>query len=451
MMCVNWRQALKALGCWGVAALAGVSQTLQAAPEIQSWQTNNGARVFFVAAPELPMVDVRVVFDAGSARDGGRSGLATLTNALLDDGTATLDADAIAERFEDVGAEVSTSALRDMAVVSLRSLTDPALLDPALQTFAQIIAAPAFPDSAFERERSRMLVALQVEQQSPGKLAEKAFYQAVYGEHPYATPPSGTPETVAALQRADLVAFHKRFYVARNAVVAIVGALSRTQAEALAQTVTGALPAGAEPPPRPQVPELSEASTINVSHPSTQTHIRVGQPGMRRGDPDYFALYVGNHILGGSGLVSRLNEEIREKRGLSYSVYSYFLPMLRRGPFVMGLQTRNDQAAQALDLLRTELRRFVESGPSADELQAAKQNITGGFPLRIDSNAKITEYLAMIGFYRLPLDYLDTFASRINAVTREDVQRAFQRVHPERLITVVVGGGPPNARAAVAP
>jgi zinc protease len=166
----------------------------------------------------------------------------------------------------------------------------------------------------------------------------------------------------------------------------------------------------------------------------------MGQPGVRRGDPDYFALYVGNQILGGGGLVSRISEEVREKRGLSYSAYSYFLPMRADGPFVLGLQTRNDSADEALKVLRQTLVDFRNDGPTGKELEAAKRNITGGFPLKIDSNSDILGYIAMIGFYKLPLDYLDTFNGKIEAVTAKQIRDAFQRrVDPDRMVTVTVG------------
>ncbi len=162
---------------------------------------------------------------------------------------------------------------------------------------------------------------------------------------------------------------------------------------------------------------------------------------MRRGDPDYFALYVGNHILGGSGLVSRLSEEMREKRGLSYSVYSYFLPMEQAGPYQMALQTRNDQADEALAVMRETLDQYLKEGPTGDELEAAKKNITGGFALRIDSNSKILDYLVVIGFYDLPLDYLKAFNDRIMAVTREQIIDAYRRrVLPDAMSTIIVGG-----------
>jgi zinc protease len=164
---------------------------------------------------------------------------------------------------------------------------------------------------------------------------------------------------------------------------------------------------------------------------------------MARGDEDYFDLYVGNHILGGNGLVSRLSQEVRENRGLSYSTYSYFLPMRKQGPFILGLQTKNETAQEALKVLKDELRKFVNQGPTAEELEASKKNITGGFPLRISSNSKIAGYIAMIGFYGLPLDYLDQFNAKIEAVTLDSIKTAFQRrVNPDKMATVLVGGQP---------
>jgi len=414
----------------------------EANPDIQHWSTGNGARVYFVHAPELPMVDIRVVFDAGSTRDGKLPGLAMLTSGMLEEGAGTLDADAIAERFDSLGANFSASSQRDMASASLRSLTERSLLDPALQTFALLLAKPSFPADALERVRRQMLTGLQSEEQDPGDIAERAFFTALYGKHPYASPPSGTMESVRAIARKDVLAFYQRYYVGRNAVVAIVGAVTRDEAERLAETAVGRLPEGQAAPALPAGPDLAEASKLHIDHPSSQTHVLMGEPGLRRGDADYFPLYVGNHILGGSGLVSRISEEVREKRGLSYSAYSYFLPMRAEGPFTLGLQTRNDKADEALEVLRQTLDQFVEKGPTEEELLAAKKNITGGFPLKVDSNSDILGYIAMIGFYSLPLDYLDTFNSRVEAVTSSQIHDAFaRRVHPHRMVTVTVGGG----------
>lgn len=422
------------------ASLLLVGQPSWAGPRVQSWQTGNGASVLFVEAPDLPMVDIRVVFDAGSARDDGRPGLAVLTNSLLSEGAGAWNADQVAERLETIGAEMNSGARRDMAWVSVRTLTDDKPLAVAVETMAAVLAEPRFAAGDLQRNRQAMLVSLRRGEQNPGTVAKKAFYRAVFGDHPYASDPSGTSESLSAITRAEVLAYHQRYYVASNAVVAIVGAVDRDQAEQLAARVTAGLSAGGHAPQLPQVPPLADGQLVGQRFPSSQSHILMGQPGMRRGDDDYFVLYVGNHILGGSGLVSLLSEEVREKRGLSYSVYSYFSPMRRYGPFVVGAQTKNARAEEALGVMRETLNRFISEGPSEQELEAAKQNITGGFPLRIASNGKIVEYLAMIGFYGLSLDHLDRFVERVEAVTIEQIRDAFQRrLQPERFVTVVVG------------
>ncbi|QYZ66527.1 MAG: zinc protease [Gammaproteobacteria bacterium (ex Lamellibrachia satsuma)] len=417
-----------------------LSGNLLAGPVIQTWQTANGAKVLYVPAPEIPMVDVRVVFDAGSARDGDNLGVTSLTNTLLTEGAGDWSANEISERLENVGSSLDTGSLRDMAWASVRSLTEQNALNTTLDTLAAVLAQPRFNTEDLERERQATLASLLQDEQSPGTTGKKRLYHLVYGDHPYATDSEGTTASVKALTRKKIVATYKQLYVARNALVAIVGAVDREQAEAIAERVVGGLKSGEHSPKLPPVPELKKAVVETIEFPSTQSHIYVGQPGIRRGDPDYFPLYVGNHILGGSGLVSLLSEEVREKRGLAYSVYSYFLLMRQPGLFQMGLQTKNSQAQQALQVLTDTLQRFVEDGPTKAQLTAAKQNITGGFPLRISSNSKIVEYLAVIGFYNLPLDYLDAFTGKIESVTADQIRSAFRRrVHPDRMVTVRVG------------
>ncbi len=425
---------------WIWAMLLPVAAAV-AGPEIQHWKTENGSRVYFVSAPQLPMVDIRVVFDAGSTRDGERPGLAVMTNGLLDAAAGELGEEEIAERLEGLGAQLTNSAQRDMALLGLRTLSDARYLDPAMEILATILSQPRFPDKIFQRERKRMLIGLRAEQQSPASVASKAFYRAVYGDHPYGSPSNGTVESLQALQRDELEKFHKQYYVAANAIVAIVGDLSRDQAQALAERLVEKLPAGEAAPDLPEVKPLSMPVKKVIPFPSSQTHILVGQPGMTRTDPDYLALYVGNHILGGSGFGSRIMAEIREKRGLAYSAYSFFMPMRHKGPFQIGLQTRNDKAEEADRVLQETLQKFIEQGPTGKELEAAKKNITGGFPLRIDSNRDILGYIAMIGFYNLPLDYLDTFSQRVEAVTLQQIRDAFRRrIDPEKMATIMVGG-----------
>ncbi len=418
-----------------------VSLSTFATPQIERWETSNGARVLHVHTPDIPMVDVRVIFDAGSARDGKLGGIAAMTNGLLATGAGKRGEEAIAEATDRLGAQLGFDSLRDMAVVSLRSLTDEPLLKPALAVMADVIQSPFFPENALERERARQLIGLQAQKQQPGTIASKAFFRAIYGEHPYAEPSSGTEETVKAIKRSDLQLFHSRYYVGKNAIVAIVGAVDRKRAGEIAEEVVGRLPAGEHAPALPEAETARPGEKIVVDYPSVQSHLVVGHPALRRGDPDYFDLYVGNHVLGGSGLVSMISEEIREKRGLAYSAYSYFSPMRGEGPFQAGLQTKNESRDEALSVLVETIRRFVEQGPDDEALARAKKNITGGFPLRIDSNKKIVDYLGMIGFYGLPDDYLENFNRRVEWTTKESIQDAFRRrVRPEELVTVMVGG-----------
>jgi zinc protease len=418
----------------------------QAIPAIQHWITDNGARVYFVPAPELPMVDVNITFAAGSARDAGHPGLASLTSTLLDKGAAGLSADEIAVRAESLGARLSSGSARDMAWLSLRSLSDSAHLQPGLDLLRDVAGSPDFRQADFERERERMLVALRHSEQSPSTVAEYTFFTTVYGEHPYGSRPEGTEASLKALSLKQVREFYRQYYVAANAVIGIVGDIDRSAAEALAERVTGKLQAGERAAPIPPVQPLSDSVEQRIFHPSTQTHVHMGAPGMRRGDPDYFPLYVGNHVLGGGGLVSRLNEAVREQRGLSYSVNSYFSPMEQDGPYLFSLQTRNDQVDEALTVMRETLQGYLEAGPTQDELTASVNNITGGFPLLIENNSKILSYIVMIGFYGLPLDYLETFNDKVSAVTSELIMDAYRRrVHPADMATVIVGGEPKPA------
>ncbi len=416
-------------------------QAVSASPEIQHWTTNKGIKVYFVAAPELPMVDVQLVFDAGGARDNGKPGVAMLTAALLEEGAGGLSAQAISERFEGVGASFGAGSYRDMAVLSLRTLTEMEWQRTALETMAVVAGRPDFDAKSFERERKQMLLGLKAKKQSPGAIAEETFMRALYGDHPYGQPTDGTEASLNAMTRQDVVDFYNRYYVASNAIVAIVGAVDRAGAEAIANALEKPLKTGVPADPLPAVVPLTSGRVIRVAYPSSQTHILMGQPAIARGDPDHFSLHVGNHILGGSGLVSRLSNEIREKRGLSYSTHSYFSPMRMAGPFEIGLETRNDAVDEALKVMNETLNTFIDKGPERKEVEAAKRNITGGFPLSVASNKSIVQYIAMIGFYGLPLDYLDKFNASIDAEGMNDIRKAFiNRLQPDKMVTVIVGG-----------
>lgn len=413
----------------------------QATPVIQNWQADNGSQVYFVPTEGLPLLDVRVLFDAGSARDEQQFGLSYLTAGLLDTGAGKLNADEIAQRLDGVGAKLDTGVSRDSAWLSLRSLTDPKLLSTALETAKEILTHPNFNPADFQREKKNLLLALKHREESPAEIAGLAFFSNLYGDHPYAHPKEGTLPTVEKLNRDDLRRFYQRYYVSKNAIIVIVGSIEASQAKEIAENLLNGLPQGEHAPTLPAVSQPTEAKWLEKSFPSAQTHIYSGLPGMKAGDADYFPLYVGNHILGGSGLVSRISEEVREKRGLSYSASSHFYPLRVEGPFLMVLQTRNDQAEEALKVLNKTLTDFIEQGPSEKEIEASKQNITGGFAMRLDSNQKLLEQVALIANYGLPLDYLDHFIQNVEAVSVEDIKKAFKaRIDPNHLQTVRVGG-----------
>ena len=418
-----------------------IAQSGWAAVKIEHWETSQGGRVYFVNTPALPMVDIRVTFDAGSARDDAQFGLAALTSAMLEAGAGEWGADEIANRFESVGATFSNGVSKDMAWISMRSLVEKPLLDKALATYQTILTKPRFDESDFQREKSRTLAGLKHREESPAALASIAFYKALYHDHPYGHPDEGVVQTVAGFEVTDLKDFYQKYYVAANALVVIVGDVGKAKAEQMANELLSGLAIGQKPQEIPMVTMPTQSSFQHIDFPSTQTHVLAGMPGTYRKDPDYFALYVGNHILGGGSLVSKLFDEVREKRGLAYSASSQFAPLFRQGPFTIGLQTRNDQTNKAVEVMNATVKDFVEKGPTEKELTAAKQNITGGFAMRVDTNSKLIDYVTMIGFYQQPLDYLDVFQTKIDAVTVDAVQEAFKRrIRPEWLQTVTVGG-----------
>jgi zinc protease len=422
----------------------------QAAFQIQSWNLPNGARVLFVENHSIPMLDLSIDFDAGSRRDPqGKAGTSGLTNAMLalgiregktPDGRVepAMNEAQISDEFADTAAQRGGSARADRAGASLRTLASQTERDTAVALLARILAQPDFPENFLARDKARVIASIKEDLTKPQRIADRAFWSATYRAHPYAK--DETVESVEAITRADLLAFHAVHYVANRAVVVVVGDATRAGADAMARELTARLPQGAPLPVLPPTPQpigLEE----RIPHPASQSHIIMGTPALVRGDPDFFPLLVGNYVLGGGGFVSRLMQEVREKRGLAYSVYSGFSPMSQAGPFQMGLQTKSEQTDQALKVVRDTLDTYLREGPTAAELKAAKDNLIGGFPLLIDTNRKILGNVAMIGYYNMPLDYLDTWTANVAKVTAADIKAAFGRkVAVDKLVTVVVGG-----------
>ena len=417
---------------------------------VQHWTQPSGAKVYLVESPAIAMLDVQVDFDAGSRRDlPGQAGLASLTASILEkgvrasSGAQALDENALGEAWADLGAQFGAGASSDRMSFSLRSLTEPALLDQAVALAARQIAEPSFPDVVWQRERQRLQAALKESYTRPASVIGRAYSQAVYGSHPYGY--EMTEATLGSISVADFQAAHRAGVVACRARISMVGAVSRADADAIAARLLSRLPqlACASLPPLLAVPEvapLEAAKETRIPFDSAQAHVLIGQPGFKRSDPDYFPLIVGNYILGGGGFVSRLTTEVREKRGLTYGVSSSFSPGLHAGSFTVGLQTRPDQTAQAVQIARQVVNDFVASGPSEAELQAAKDNLIGGFALRIDSNRKLLGNLSGIAWNDLPLDYLDTWTQQVEKVTVASIRAAFARkLQTDKMTTVILG------------
>nr|WP_298144196.1 pitrilysin family protein [uncultured Pseudomonas sp.] len=407
---------------------------------IQTWRTAEGAKVLFVEARELPMFDLRLTFAGGSSQDQGVPGLAMLTNAMLNEGVPGKDVGAIAAGFEGLGAEFGNGAYRDMAVASLRSLSAPEQRTPALALFNQVLGQPTFPEDSLARIKNQLLAGFEYQKQNPGKLASLELFERLYGDHPYGHPSDGSAESIPQISREQLLAFHAKAYAAGNAVIALVGDLSREEAETVAAQVSAALPRGPALPPIGE-PQAPKAGLSHIEFPSNQTHLMIAELGIERSDPDYAALYLGNQIFGGGGFGTRLMTEVREKRGLTYGVYSGFSAMQTRGPFMITLQTRAELSTGTLQLVQDLLREYLAKGPTQQELDDAKRELSGSFPLSTASNADIVGQLGSMGFYDLPLTYLEDFMREVQALSVEQVKAAMTK-HLDADALVIVSAGP---------
>ena len=429
-------------------ALLLLTPSAWAALPIERWTHSTGAQLYLVQSPGIPMVDVQLDFDAGDRRSPpGQTGLAGLMASATRNGVkaasglGALDENALGEAWADLGASFTAGAGNDRLTFSLRSLSYPDVLAQATALAARQMGEPAFPDKLWLRDRPKVLASIQEANTRPATVAARAYGAAVYGGHPYGR--ETTEADLNNISTADMQALHARWVRACYARISIVGAVNRPQADALVSTLLARLPQGAcaPLPPVDEVRPLVQPVEQRIAFDAAQAHVLVGQPGIKRSSPDFFALLVGNHILGGGGFTARLTEELREKRGLTYGVYSSFAPALHAGAFTISLQTRPDQAQQALDLVRSELARFVAQGPTDKELQAAKDNLIGGFALRIDTNRKLLDNVANIAWNDLPLDYLSTWTDQVQRISAQDIREAFARtLTPQTMVTIVLGG-----------
>ncbi len=414
------------------------------APHVEEFFTQTGTRVLFVAAPELPILDLHLTFDAGSARDieiaANVSGLASLTAQLLDEGTPTQSAADIAKTFETLGAQYNATAYRDMFTLDLRTLADARYHEPAVQQLLNLLKNADFPEDSIARIKQNADIGQQQQQESPAAVANIRFWRELYGQHPYAEPSTGTQPTIAHITRTQLQAFKQQFLVAKNLNLAMTGQLTLAQAKQLAERITQSLPLGQHAKALPAAPVLTQARRVNVNYPSTQTHVLMGQTGITRAEPDLPALTVGNDILGGGDFNAQLMQELRLKRGLTYGVYSNFTAMRSAGPFVISYSTRNSETQNSIAVTNQTLQQFMTSPLDTRRVDEAKAGILNSYPASLASNQSINGYLGMMGFYGLSAQYLNEYPQQVARVSANDIQQAFKRhVDPNRLLTVVVG------------
>ena len=426
----------------------GLGHSALAILPIEPLDSFKGAKAYLVQTQALPMVDIEISIDAGDRYDPlGKSGLASMTAELMNYGarvgkTSFTEAQ-IADEIADLGVNFSISVGGERAVMRIRSLSRKYLRDRALNLAAAMLTAPSYDATIFEREKQRSITALMEAETKPEVVLERRFKKSVYGNYPLAQSPS--VKSIGAVSVADLSQFHRQFYRGDRMIVSIVGDVNRSEANEIVQRILKDVPqSGAAIPPLPQlqrspVEPLAQRQT-EISFDSQQAHIAMGMTAVTRSNPDYFPLLVGNYILGGGGFVSRLMSEVREKRGLAYSVFSYFAPGKDSGIFQAGLQTKSDQASLALEVMSSTIGNFITNGASPAELQAAKANLINGFPLRIDNNRKLLDNVSSIAWNGLPLDTLDTWTTQVEAVTLDQVTAAFQKyLAMDRMKIVVLG------------
>ena len=440
-------RALQKVCAIGLLSL-GFIHSAHAILPIEKLDPYKGAKVYLVQTKTLPMVDIEISIDAGDRYDpSGKSGLADMTAALMSYGVrgdkGLLTEAQIADEIADLGANIGISAGGERAVMRIRSLSRKDLRDRAVQLAATMLSSPLYDAKILEREKQRAITNLLEAQTKPEFTLERRFKKMVYGNNPLGDSP--TVKSVGSVNVSDLQQFHKTFYRGDRMIISIVGDVSRSQAEEIVQGLLQKIPASGPtiatlpPLPRSPVEPLAERE-IQIPFDSQQAHITMGMTAIARNNPDFFPLLVGNYILGGGGFVSRLMSEVREKRGLAYSVFSYFAPGKDTGIFQAGLQTKNEQAAIALEVMSSTIANFITQGPSPSELIAAKSNLVNGFSLRIDNNRKLLDNVSSIAWNELPIDTLDVWTKQVEAVTLDQVKTAFQKyLAMDRMKIVVVG------------
>jgi zinc protease len=433
---LSW--ALVALVLWssaGVALAASPARVLgvrQQLPNDLVW--------LFSPQSELPLVTLQLLIKAGSLVDPpGKAGLANLTASLLQSGTKSRSATQIAQEVDFMGAKLRAEGGEDFALLDLTVLKKD--LGRALDLFKDVLQNPAFAPAEIKRKVSQIKAALESEQDEPMVVAARTFARKLYGPFPYGHPVRGTPEGLSAITRQDLSEFHRRYYRPNNAVLAVVGDLTPEEARQWVTKIFGPWAAAPIPPPKlPPIPPLDQRQVVVLNKDISQANIILGNLGITRSNPDFYAFQVMNYILGGGGFASRLLDDIRVNRGLAYSVSSSFSPGLEPGPFIVSLETKNASAGEAINQVVEQLRLIMSKPVTEQELNNAKSYLIGSFPRKMDSLSKRAGLLGYVEVYGLGLDYPWRYPDLIQHLTPADIQKVAEKyLRPENYLLVVVG------------
>ncbi len=421
-------------------ALAAATLPAQAT-EIQRVVSPGGIEAWLVEEHAIPVVATAFAFRGGASQDpAGKAGLASMMSSLLDEGAGDLDAAAFQERLEETAVELSFRAERDQFSGTMRTLAEN--MDEGFRLLGLALTAPRFEQEAVDRIRAQVSARLRRDARDPGDIAGRAFMATAFPDHPYGLPVRGTVDTLAAITREDLAAAARRQLARDNLVIGVVGAIdAKTLGEKLDATF-GPLPAKSELVAVADTAAKLPGAPRVVELPVPQTTIILGRPGPLRKDDDFIPAFVLNHILGGGSFSSRLFTEVREKRGLAYSVYSYLAPYRHTGLLMGGVATRNDRAGETLGIIREEVRRMATDGPTDEELAKAKQFLIGSFALRFDTSTKIADQLVSLQVDDLGIDYINKRNGLIAAVTKDDIKRAASKLLADGDLLVVAVGQP---------
>jgi zinc protease len=409
-----------------------------AAQNIQHVRSPGGLSAWLVEEHSIPFVALELVFEGGTSLDvPGKRGAINLMTGLLEEGAGDLDARAFATATQDLAAQFGFDVGRDTLTVSARFLTE--TQPQAIALLKTALTQPRFDSTALERVRAQVLSGIAFDETDPDAIASKAFFSTAFGDDPYGSPGEGTAASVAALSQTDMIQAHRNTIRRDNVFIGVAGDITADELAAVLDQLLGDLPSGG-PAPLPPAPYTLPGGTSVIPLETPQSVALFGHQGIAMDDPDFFAAYILTHILGGSGFESRLMQEVREKRGLTYGVSAY-LAGLDRAPMILGqVASANDRVAQAVQVIRDEWTRLASEGVSEAELNAAKTYLTGAYPLRFDGNGRIAGILAGMQLTGRPIDYPETRNAQVNAVTPADIARVAKRLlRPDQLHFTVVG------------